>query len=66
MPEWLMWFTRLENSKIAALLIFFSVFCGVLIYLYGGNKKRASRLESYKYIPLDDEPGQQLKDKKHE
>ncbi len=54
MPEWLLWFTRLENSKIVALLLFFSTFCGILIYVYTG-KKRSERLESYKYIPLDDE-----------
>jgi cbb3-type cytochrome oxidase subunit 3 len=56
MPDWLLWFGRFENSKIVALLLFFVTFCGILIYVYTG-KKRSSRLESYKYIPLqDDEP----------
>ena len=54
MPEWLLWVTRLENSKIVALLLFFFTFCGILIYVYTG-KKRSRRLESYKYIPLQDD-----------
>ena len=54
MPEWLVWFGRLENSKIVALLLFFFTFCGILIYVYTG-KKRSKRLESYKYIPLQDD-----------
>lgn len=54
MPEWLLWFTRLENSKIVALLLFFIVFCGILIYVYTG-KQRSQRLESYKYIPFEGE-----------
>lgn len=57
MPEWIQWFGRFENSKVVALLLFFVTFCGILIYIYTG-KKRSRRLESYKYIPLqDDEPG---------
>ncbi len=56
MPDWMLWFSRFENTKILALLLFFFTFCGILIYVYTG-KKRATRLESYKYIPLqDDEP----------
>jgi len=56
MPEWVLWFGRFENSKVIALLLFFITFCGVLIYVYTG-KKRSRRLESYKYIPLqDDQP----------
>ena len=54
MPEWLLWFTRFENSKVVALLLFFFTFCGILIYVYTG-KKRSRRLESYKYIPLQDD-----------
>ncbi|MCK5896671.1 MAG: cbb3-type cytochrome c oxidase subunit 3 [Cocleimonas sp.] len=49
-----MWFTDLGNSKIAALLIFFPLFIGIVVYTYT-NKKRSKRLESYKYIPFDDE-----------
>lgn len=54
MPEWVLWFSRFENSKIVALLLFFVTFCGILIYVYTG-KKRSRRLESYKYIPLQDD-----------
>ncbi|MCK5901587.1 MAG: cbb3-type cytochrome c oxidase subunit 3 [Cocleimonas sp.] len=49
-----MWLTDLGNSKITALLIFFPLFMGMLFYVYT-NKKRSKRLESYKYIPFDDE-----------
>ena len=61
MPEWLQWLTRFENSKVVALLIFFVVFCAIVFYLYS-DKQRSSRLESYKYMPLDDEPEKQVKD----
>lgn len=54
MPEWLVWLGRLENSKIVALLLFFFTFCGILIYVFTG-KKRSRRLESYKYMPFDDD-----------
>jgi len=53
MPEWLLWFSRFENTKILALLLFFVTFCGILIYVYTGEQ-RSRRLESYKYIPLQD------------
>jgi cbb3-type cytochrome oxidase subunit 3 len=52
--EWLMWFTQFENTKPLALVIFFTVFCGVLVYVYG-SRKRGNRLESYKDIPFLDE-----------
>ncbi len=55
MFDWLMWFTHMENSKPLALVLFFSVFCGILIYVFTG-RQRGQRLESYKYIPFDDEP----------
>ncbi len=54
MFDWLMWFTHMENSKPLALVLFFGAFCGILIYVFTG-KHRAKRLESYKYIPLDDD-----------
>ncbi len=54
MPDWLLWFTKFENSKIVALLLFFVAFCGILLYVYTG-KNRSQRLESYKYIPLQDD-----------
>lgn len=58
MFDWLSWFTHMENSKPLALVLFFGAFCGILLYVFTG-KQRARRLESYKYIPFDDEsPGQ--------
>lgn len=53
MFEWFGWIARLENSKTVALVLFFVVFCLILLYVYTG-RKRSARLESYKYIPLDD------------
>ncbi len=48
------WIGQMENSKVVALLLFFSTFCGILIYVYGSRQRR-ERLESYKYIPFADE-----------
>jgi cbb3-type cytochrome oxidase subunit 3 len=52
--DWLLWFTKFENTKPLALVIFFAVFCGVVFYLYG-NKRRGQELESFKNIPLQDD-----------
>jgi cbb3-type cytochrome oxidase subunit 3 len=52
--EWLMWFTKFENTKPVSLVIFFGLICGVLVYLYG-NKQRGAQLESFKNIPLQDD-----------
>ena len=57
MFDWLSWFTHMENSKPLALILFFGAFCGILLYVLTG-KQRTRRLESYKYIPFDDEPKQ--------
>ena len=54
MPEWLLWFTRFENTQVFALVLFFVTFCGILLYVYTG-KSRTERLESYRFIPLDDD-----------
>ena len=53
MLDWFGWIAQLENSKAVALVLFFVVFCLILLYVYTG-RKRSARLESYKYIPLDD------------
>ena len=58
--DWLLWFTRFENTKPLSLLIFFVVFCGVLVYVYG-SRKRGKRLEEHKNIPLEDDEPQQEK-----
>lgn len=56
MFDWLSWFTRLDNSKIFSLVLFFGTFCGIVIYVFG-SRRRGRRLESYKHIPFqDDEP----------
>ena len=55
MFDWLQWFTTMEHSKPLALLLFFGAFCGILLYVFTG-KDRTARLESYKYIPLMDDP----------
>ena len=52
--EWLQWFSKDENTKPLALLIFFITFCLLLIYVFG-SKKRGERLESHKDIPFLDE-----------
>ena len=53
--EWLHWFSRDENTKPLALLIFFIIFCLVLVYVYG-SRTRGERLESHGEIPfLDDD-----------
>ncbi|MHB1084081.1 MAG: cbb3-type cytochrome oxidase subunit 3 [Thiobacillus sp.] len=52
-----MWFSKPENTKPLALIIFFITFVGIVVYVYG-SKKRGEQLESYRDIPfLDDEPG---------
>ncbi|HSH30354.1 MAG TPA: cbb3-type cytochrome c oxidase subunit 3 [Thiohalobacter sp.] len=54
MSELLRWIGQFENSKILALLIFFVTFCAIIIYVFTG-KRRRKRLESYKYIPFEDD-----------
>jgi hypothetical protein len=57
MFDWLLWFTNPGNSKMFSLVLFFTTFCAILIYVLTGGQ-RAKRLESYKYIPFQDEPGE--------
>ncbi len=53
-----MWITDLGNSKMVALVIFFTTFVGIVLYVYS-NKARSERLESYRYVPfLDDDEHQ--------
>ncbi|MGB5452435.1 MAG: cbb3-type cytochrome c oxidase subunit 3 [Sedimenticolaceae bacterium] len=57
------WLSSMENTKPLALVIFFVVFVGIVLYVFTG-KKRSKRLESYKNIPfLDDEATGEQKDK---
>lgn len=48
------WILDLGNSKTVALLIFFTTFVGIVIYVYS-SRRRSARLESYRFIPLQDE-----------
>ncbi|OQX14216.1 MAG: hypothetical protein BWK73_10155 [Thiothrix lacustris] len=54
MTEFWTWILDLGNSKTVALLIFFTTFVGIVIYVYS-SRKRSERLESYRYVPLMDE-----------
>lgn len=61
--ELLLWFSKPENTKPLALVIFFVTFVGILLYVYG-SKKRGEKLESYRQIPFeDDEDDRESKDK---
>jgi cbb3-type cytochrome oxidase subunit 3 len=53
--QWLEWFSRFENTKPLALIIFFVTFVGIVIYVYG-SRKRSEQLETYRNIPFLDEP----------
>jgi len=57
MGDLLAWLGDLSNSKIVALLIFFAAFTAILIYVFTG-KERSKRLESYKFIPFEEDDGQ--------
>lgn len=49
------WLSNLGNIKALGLVIFFMIFVGIVVWVYG-SKKRSQKLESYKNIPfLDDE-----------
>lgn len=48
------WLARPENSKSLGLLIFFTTFCLIVIWVYGG-KRRSERLEEHRNIPFLDE-----------
>ena len=48
------WFADLANSKVAALLVFLPLFVAIIVYVYS-NRNRSERLESYRYIPLQDD-----------
>ncbi|MEW6766313.1 MAG: cbb3-type cytochrome c oxidase subunit 3 [Pseudomonadota bacterium] len=54
MSEIWSWLGDLGNSKVLSLLIFFTTFVAIVLYVYTG-KKRKERLESYKNIPFIDD-----------
>ncbi len=56
--DFLMWFTSMEHTKPLTLVLFFVTFVGIIWYVFA-NRERSERLESRKYIPLDDDNVQQ-------
>ncbi len=54
LTDFWVWIMDLGNSKIVALLIFFTTFVCIVFYVYS-SRKRSERLESYRYMPLMDE-----------
>jgi cbb3-type cytochrome oxidase subunit 3 len=62
------WITDLGNSKIVALVLFFSTYVGIIWWAFA-SKRRSERLESYKYMPFEDEesvPGERKVQSKDE
>jgi len=57
------WIGQLSNSKVVALLIFFPLFIGIVLYVYS-NKERSRRFESYKYMPFQDDDEPEVKHEK--
>lgn len=62
MADFWTWILDLGNSKTVALLIFFTTFVGIVLYVYS-SKRRSEQLESYRYMPLmdDDEADHRVK-----
>lgn len=54
LTDFWIWIMDVGHSQTVALLIFFTVFMGVLFYVYA-NRNRGERLESYRYTPFLDE-----------
>lgn len=54
LQDFWIWIMDINNSQIVALLIFFTVFVGILFYVYA-SRKRSERLETYRYTPFLDE-----------
>ena len=63
--EWLLWFSKPENTKPVALVIFLLTFIGILLFVYG-NRKRGQRLESYGEIPFQDEAPKDSASEQHD
>ena len=60
---WIEWFAHPENTKPVALLILFTTFVLIVMYVYG-SKARGNRLESYKNMPFQDEEESEVKEAK--
>ncbi|MCS6786768.1 MAG: cbb3-type cytochrome c oxidase subunit 3 [Thiobacillaceae bacterium] len=48
------WLARPENAKPLGLVILFTTFCLIVLWVYG-SRRRGERLERYKHIPFLDE-----------
>jgi cbb3-type cytochrome oxidase subunit 3 len=48
------WLSIPGNIKALGLVIFFMIFVGIVLWVYG-SKKRSQKLESYKNIPFQDD-----------
>ncbi len=58
------WLSRPENTKPLGLLILFTTFCLIVLWVYAGGKERRARMEDHKNIPfLDDDVNDEAKDK---
>lgn len=53
MQEFLKLFTSMDFTKPFALVLFFTTFVGIIAYVYL-SRDRSKRLESYRFIPLDE------------
>ncbi|AOV18666.1 hypothetical protein BJI67_14705 [Acidihalobacter aeolianus] len=49
---------ELASHKTTLLALLFPLFVGIVIYTYT-NKRRSARLETYRYMPFEDEKGAQ-------
>ncbi|AOU96780.1 hypothetical protein BI364_01025 [Acidihalobacter yilgarnensis] len=60
------WLVELSSHKITLLALLFPLFIGIVIYAYT-NKRRSARLESYRYMPFEDDrvSGEDGDDKQH-
>lgn len=54
------WFIALASHKATLLALLFPLFIGIVIYTYAG-RRRSKRLESYRYMPFEDEDGERLR-----
>jgi cbb3-type cytochrome oxidase subunit 3 len=52
--EWLIWFTKWENTKPLSMVLFLFSFVFILWYVFG-SRKRSDRLESYKNMPFHED-----------
>lgn len=65
MYDWLTSLVSSGSARTVLLIVFFITFIGIVLYVYA-NRKRSSRLESYKNIPLEDDDVVHRKDTDNE